>query len=117
MLKKYIRVFFILNNHVIELMPAPLFAGEIHDEVAGQYALALSSLTVWLQKCCDGQNGVFSQISAFSQYKNIFRWADKNQFSCYAKLCVRIDLTEPPKWLCQAKSYFLQKFAEKLYSG
>ena len=67
MLKKYIRVFFILNNHVIELMPAPLFAGEINDEAAGQYTLALSSLIVWLPKRYDGQNGFFSQNSAFSQ--------------------------------------------------
>lgn len=57
----------------------------------------LSSLTVWLRTCCDNQNGVFSQISAFSQYKNIFQWADKTQFSCYAKLCVWFDLTEPKK--------------------
>lgn len=66
---------------------------------------ALSSLTVWLRTCCDNQNGVFSQISAFSQYKNIFQWADKTQFSCYAKLCVWFGLTEPQNRLSQVKSY------------
>ena len=69
-------------------LPKIAFPLQVFCISTAKNASALSSYAVWLRTCCDNQNGQNRLKTAISKRKYSFRWADKTQFSCYAKLCV-----------------------------